>query len=477
MKLDNLRSKLRQFNTVHPTKSFEHTFGEKKIGDIRKLNSIFKDVFLNDNIEIKTLEDNGKEIKLIGVTGSHGKSSVAYIIHNFLKFKGFKSVLYSSVSIDSPSSFKKPDEAVENPLIDEQMLLNAIEEAYAYNADYLVLEVNERAIEKGLTKEIPFDLRIITNINPTHNKFFYSNYVEIKKKFFQEINNEDNTICIFGVDDKVLFDDLYDINANKKVTFMSNYVMNKRGINPSKIDYLLTAGQTFDTINGLKFTIKTSNKAYEIETNLLFPHNGLNLTCVVAALETLGVFDYEQFNNFIKLFNVPGVDEVYKFNNKTIIVTRSLSPNLEQLSKYRNNNEINHIHVVMGASGLGYKSWVQEFSNQAYISEKEYAVEFAYNYAQNHADHIYITSNDNGAMDVNDLLEYQASFIKDASKVKKIADRTTAIREAVLNAKENDVILITGRGNRRVMCINRVDRVLHLDSDIVKQLIKYKGEK
>lgn len=476
MKLDKLRDKLRQFNTVHPTKSFEHTFGEKKIQDIRNLNSIFKDVFINNTIEAVTLEGKGKQIKLIGVTGSHGKSSVAYLIHSFLKYLGFKSVLYSSISIDSPSSFKEPDEAVENPLRDEQMLLNAIEEAYAYNADYLVLEVNERAIEKGLTKEIPFDLRVITNINPTHNKFFYSNYVEIKKRFFQEISNDDNAICLFGVNHKELFDELYEINENKKVTYMSNYVMNKRGIGNSKVDYLLTAGQTFDTMEGLTFTIKTHNNAYDLRTKLIFPHNALNLTCVVATLETLGVFDYEQFSKFIESFSVPGVDEVYKLENKTIIITRAVSPNLEYLSKYKNNKEINQIHVVMGTSGLGYKNWVQEFSNQAYINEKEYSVEFAYNYAQKYADQIYITSNDSGAMDVEDLLLYQSSFVKDTSKVKVITNRATAIHEAILNARENDIILITGRGNRRVMCINREDRTLHLDSDVVKELIKFKGD-
>lgn len=477
MKLENLRNKLRKFNKVNPTKSFEHTFGDKKISELRKLNSIFKDVFLNKTKESLTVDTKEKQIKLIGVTGSHGKSSVAYLIHSYLKHKGYKSVLYSSVSIDSPSSFKKPDEAVENPLRDEQMLLNAIEEAYAYNADYLVLEVNERAIEKGLTKEIPFDLRIITNINRTHNKFFYPNYVGIKKKFFQEIGNKDNVTCLFRADDKEIFDELYESNENQKVTYMSNYVMQKRGIRPSKIDYLLTAEHTFDTIEGLTFTIKTHNKTYNLKTNMIFPHNGLNLTCVVAALETLGVFDYEQFSNLIESFSVPGVDEVYKVDNKTIIITRAVSPNLEYLSKYKQNKEINQIHVVMGASGLGYKSWEQEFSNNAYINEKEYAVEFAYNYAQNHADKIYITSNDSGAMDVEDLLVYQASFVKDESKVRVITDRTNAIKEAILNANEGDVILITGRGNRRVMCINIEDRVLHLDSDVVKREIKFKGDK
>lgn len=476
MKLEDLRNKLRKSNKVYPTKSFEDTFGERKVEDINKLNKIFKNVFLDrKNQSISEIEDKVR-IKLIGVTGSHGKSSVAYLIHSYLKYSGYKSVLYSSLSIDSPSSFKKKDEAVENPLLDEQMLLNAIEEACEYNADFLVLEVNERAIERGLTKEIPFDLRIITNINPTHNKFFYPNYIEIKKQFFKEVSHEDNVICLFRADDKEIFEDLYKTNEKQKVTYMSKYVMQRRGIDASKIDYQLTANELFDTINGLTFTIKSNTKSYDINTNMIFPHNGLNITCVVAALETLEVFDYVKFSEFIDKIRIPGVDEVYRIKNKTVIVTRAISPNLEYLYSYKEKNQINDIHIVMGTAGLGYKSWSKEFSDQTYINEKEYSVEFAYKYAEKYADKIYITVTDSGAMDIEELLAYQASFVKDDSKRETINNRSEAIKNAISSAKENDVIIITGRGNRRVMCIDKETRELHLDSDIIKQIIRL-GEK
>ena len=199
MKIEQLREKLRISNTIQPIKKFASIYGTKTISDINKLNDAAKSIFdttrSNSKNETDIIES---KIKIIGITGSHGKSSVAFVIHEYLKKMGYKSVLYSSISIDSPASYRKPNEAVENPLRDEQMLLNAIEEAYAYNADYLVLEVNERAIKKGLTKDIPFDLRIITNINPTHNSFFYPDYVQVKKRFFDEVLPDDNVTCLFG---------------------------------------------------------------------------------------------------------------------------------------------------------------------------------------------------------------------------------------------------------------------------------------
>lgn len=472
MKIEQLREKLRKNNKVQPTKEFADIYEHTSISNIVKMNNVSSDLFrssLGNKQQNENQEDT--KMKIIGITGSHGKSSVAFMIHEYLKQKGYKSILYSSVSIDSPASFNKPNEAVENPLRDEQMLLNAIEEAYAYNTDYLVLEVNERAIKRGLTKDIPFDLRIITNINPTHNTFFYSDYVQIKIQFFQEVNADDNVICLFNANDKEIFNSLYESNSKQKVIYMSKYVKEKRGLASNKVNYLLTANQVFDTINGLQFIVKSPKNDYNIETKMLFPHNGLNITCVIASLETLGIFDYQLFSNFIKCLSVPGTDEVFDYQNRKIIITRAMSPHLETLYKYKIQNQISRIHLVAGASGLGYKSWIKEFSDDATIKEKEYSIGFAYKYAEKYADKIYFTTSDSGATNKEELLNYQASFVNDNLEKEIVLDRQNAISIAFSNSQENDVIIITGRGNRRIMCDSLEGRKLHLDSDVVRKII------
>lgn len=69
--------------------------------------------------EFKRDENNTKDLKIIGITGSRGKSSTAYIVHEYLKQLGYKSVLYSSVKVDSPASFTNPNEAVEVAILNE----------------------------------------------------------------------------------------------------------------------------------------------------------------------------------------------------------------------------------------------------------------------------------------------------------------------------------------------------------------------
>lgn len=476
MKIEQLREKLRVNNTVQPLKKFASIYGEKTVSDINKITVAAKSIF--DTSPSYSKNETGtieSKMKIIGITGSHGKSSVAFMIHEYFKKMGYKSVLYSSISIDSPASYRKTNEAVENPLRDEQMLLNAIEEAYAYNADYLVLEVNERAIKKGLTKDIPFDLRIITNINPTHNTFFYPDYVQVKKRFFEEVSPDDNVTCLFGGDNKDIFMSLFESNTKAKVTFMSNYVMEKRGVTRDKVNYLLTANNVFDSINGLEFIVKTNKVSFGINTKMLFPHTALNITCAIAALNTLGAYEHQVFSEFIKELVIPGVDEVFKYNNRTIIITRSISPHLEILNKYKSNGEIAKIHLVVGASGLGYKTWKKEFLDESYINEKEYSLKFAFGYADKYVDNFYITVSDSGAIDHAELLNYQASFVRETKMVETIDDRKEAITLAIKNSGKDDVVIISGRGNRRIMCTAYDNREFLLDSEIVNNIIKTGG--
>ena len=123
--------------------------------------------------ENKNKSEKVKEPIIIGITGSRGKSSVAYMLHNFLKNLGYKSILYSSIEIDSELSYVKKKFAVDNPIKSKAVLLNAVEQCMDQNADFLILEVNERAIKLGIIDDVEFDIRVLTNIIEKQNEVFY----------------------------------------------------------------------------------------------------------------------------------------------------------------------------------------------------------------------------------------------------------------------------------------------------------------
>ena len=141
--------------------------------------------------------------------------------------------------------------------VNESAEANALNGAIKYGADYLIIEVNERTIEKGYVKNIPFDIRAITNIIPSHNTLLYTpeQYVAIKKSFFQNIPAEDECTCIYGLTNKDLFYEMISLNNNKYKTFASEYVAGLKGIPQEEINYMLhpNGSNAFDTLDGLNF--------------------------------------------------------------------------------------------------------------------------------------------------------------------------------------------------------------------------------
>ncbi len=461
MKAKEFRNKYQEVYKLKKLK--EHTKIIKKDNNNNN-NSSFSFLYnsVNKTTDMNTKE---KELKIIGITGSKGKSTVCYLLHNALKLQGKKSVLYSSIEIDSKLSYNIKG-AVENPLKSKEMLLNAINEAIESNADYLILEVNERAINNKVIDDLDFDLKAVTNIMADHNNYLFKNYEEIKKSFLLE-NNSNNTKILLAVTNPQTVD-LYN-RLNNKIVFTTEYLKDYYNIN--QVDYLLKPNlNNLDTINGLDFDIYNNNIKRNLKSKLFMMHNALNIGLVYSILNELGEYNEEKFNELINNISIPGRTEKFEYNNIKIIVSIGIDPELEILKKYKTQGQCNNIIVVSGASGLGYKTWLEEFSSEEYIQEKIDGMRYAYNYIQEYADKVYITVSDSGATDKLELLKYQENLV---TKIPKYSyeNRKYAIYKAISEANPGDVILISGRGNRKIMCDGYDSISLLLDKDVVEEII------
>ena len=132
------------------------------------------------------------------------------------------------------------------------------------------------------------------------------------------------------------------------------------------------------------------------------------------------------------------------------------------------NKEINQIIIVTGSTGTGYITWNQ---SEKYKEVHKYDIEFAYDYINKYADKVYITETDIGDLDKNEFLEYQKSKVKNIEAV-VIPNRHLAIELAIKESKNKDVIFISGRGNRRLMCVGKKDVKIFKDKDHVNQIIE-----
>ena len=419
-----------------------------------------------------TKNDNNKDLVIIGVTGSCGKTSTCVMIHEYLKYLGYKSVLYCSSTVDSPTSFIKKGEAFEVPVKNESSLLSIINEVEAYNADYLVLEVNDSTLEKGFLKDVDFDVRVLTNLNPLHNLEHYTEeeYVNLKKSFFQNINEDSK--CVIGFQNycKELFSELLNLNNNQKYTFTNEYIADKYNLNKKQFTSLLY--EMNNDLNGLKLKLYLENENIEIDTKLVLSYNAMNILCVLTTLKALDVLDIEKFKKYIYNIKIPGRSITYNANNRLIVVDTHLGKTLECLQELKDKNIVGNIKVVTGSLGTNFKTWDERFKSKRYLDYVKPSRIYAMELLKKYADYAYLTENDNASESVLEICQELQSYLEDVIPSTIVEDREKAIKKAILESNPYDVIFISGRGNRRTLCTTKDKMKLLKDEDVVAKVLK-----
>lgn len=452
MKLSELKNKLNNKNL-------------KNKRDIRKE---YKQDLQNDSNRNGNLDS----LKIIGITGSYGKTTTAIIVHEYLKSLGYKSVLYSSSKVESPASYIKDNEAFEVAVRTEDALLSIIEEAEAYKAEYLVLEVNESILEKGFLKDVPFAVRVLTNLNPTHCPEHYTKeeYVALKKSFFENIN--DNCKCVIGLQnyDKELFEELLKLNLYPKYTFTSKHIAGVKGVETSKMTCLLH--ELYSTLDGLEMEVLINDVSYNFKTTVMMAYNALNFVCAMTVLLALDLFEVEKFNKCINSLKIPGRAEVFKANDRLIVVDAQLSRMLESLYKFKEEGLVNKIKVVLGSIGTGFKTWEEKFKSNKFLSGRQYARRYAMELLKKYADYAYLTEQDNASESVLDICNELQSYLNNEIPSLIVINRSDAIRKAIKESEEGDVIFISGRGNRKISCNTATTMKLLKDTEIVEKVLE-----
>ncbi|MBP3503511.1 MAG: hypothetical protein J6K18_00080 [Bacilli bacterium] len=414
-------------------------------------------------------------LKIIGITGSRGKSTTALMIHNYLKFLGYKSTLYSSVMVDSPASHLKKNEAYEVAVRDEESLISIIEEVEAYGADYLVLEVNESSLEKGFLRDVPFDVRVLTNLNPKHNLEQYpeEEYVELKKSFFKDI--ADDCKCVFGFQDysKELLDELLQLNSYPKFVCSSNYIATLKGLEKDKVKCLLTGLD--NDISGMKLRFNLNDDTYKMETTLMMSHNALNILVALTALDVMDVLNVRKFEQALNQLVIPGRSEVYRVNGRLIIIDSHLPAMLDCLKHLKGQGKVNKVKVVVGSMGYGYKHWEDRFKTKEFALQRKDVRKFAMSLLPGVADYVYLTESDSGKENTNDICKELEANLEGLIPSSIILDREEAIKQAILDSEEGDAVFISGRGNRKVLCNSETTFKLVKDSEVVEKVVKELG--
>lgn len=384
-------------------------------------------------------DNPSRKLKLIGITGTNGKTTIATLLYNLFTKLGYKvgllSTICNKISTDIiPSTHTTPDTVILNKL-----LVIMVDRG----CEYCFMEVSSHAIIQNRIAGLYFAGGIFTNLTHDHLDYHktFGNYISAKKSFFDNLT--DNAFALTNIDDK-----------NGKLMLQNTKAR--------KFTYSLKSKADFSTIilennfGGLKLQIDS----FEIWCRLIGNFNAYNITAVYATALIAGQKAEEVLSIISNLDAIEGRFEWFKDKNNVIaIVDYAHTPDaikkvLTTISAIKKHNE--KIITVIGAGGDRDKAKRPEMAD---ISVKK-------------SDRVILTSDNPRTEDPAIIIKEMCHGIsdKDMRKAISIIDRKEAIKAAYSLAQPGDIILIAGKGHEKYQEIKGL-RYSFDDKQIIKELM------
>lgn len=379
-------------------------------------------------------------LKMIGITGTNGKTTTTQIINHILKYNKFSSGSLGTLGFDTPSGIQSTNFTTPES-IDLHHILDIMKKG---GVEYIPMEVSSHAIEMNRVDNIDFKIAIYTNLGFDHLDFHGNeeNYFQSKLKLFTNLKPE--SLSIINADDKYADRIISKIKSN-----FYTY-----GIDNKKADLYIQEYKL--GLSSTKAKICFKNKSYNIETSLVGKFNLHNISASILCCISLGI-KMDLIIKAIKEFsNVPGRFEKFKLpKNNFAIIDYAHSPDAFE-NVFKNisiiNKENKKIITIFGCGGERDK---YKRPQMAKIAE-----EFS---------ELTIITNDNPRNEDENSIINDITIGFSKNKYKIIKDRKTAIKSALKVAQDN-LILILGKGIEEYQNI-RGEKIPHSDIKIVKEYI------
>ncbi len=378
-----------------------------------------------------------KKLKVIGVTGTGGKSTVVSMISIILEESGKK------IASSSSLFFKIGEEQEENKLkmtMPGRFLLQKfLLKASKANCDYAILEVTSEGIKQHRHRFIDFNVAAITNLNPEHIEAHggFENYKKEKGKLFKEAKD----LHVVNLDDE---------HAQYFISFPANKILTY-GIKNKNAD--IVAEDIEVSPRGSKFKID----GVEFELNLLCDFNIYNALCAITIAYSQGVTLVQCSDALKKMGQIAGRIEKVVSDSFDVFVDYAFTPvALEKVYAFLKPKKGNLI-CVLGACGGGRDGWKRPVLGE--IADK-------------YGNYIIVTNEDPYDEDPNNIIEQVSSGVKDQSKLFKVFDRREGIRKALMLAKPDDVVVVTGKGCEPWICWEKGRKEPWSDKEVVLEEMK-----
>lgn len=357
-----------------------------------------------------------RQIKLVGVTGTNGKTTIATLAYELFKNLGYRSGLMSTVKImvhdrEIAATHTTPDVITINKMLN-MMVLGGCE--------YCFMEVSSHAIDQGRVESLTFSGGVFTNLTRDHLDYHetFAAYRDAKKKFFDNLPK--SAFAVTNKDDKNGAIMLQNTKADKKEYSIRGMADFKAKIIEKDFD-----GMQLE-INGIPLWI-----------NFVGDFNASNVLAVYSAAILLGQDQEEVLIGLSKLKPVDGRFETIKSPNGVIgIVDYAHTPDavkniIEAINRVRTSDQ--KLITVIGAGGNRDKGKRPLMAEEALKGSET----------------VILTSDNPRFEEPNDIIKDMEVGVPiiDKRKVLSITDRLQAIRTAALLARPGDIILVAGKGH------------------------------
>ena len=380
------------------------------------------------------------KLKLVGVTGTNGKTTVATLLYKLFSSLGYKCGMLSTVvnkivDKDIPATHTTPD-----PIQINELLIKMIEA----NCTHCFMEVSSHAVAQGRIEGLHFIGALFTNITHDHLDYHrtFESYIRAKKGFFDGLSSD--AFALVNTDDKRGMVMLQNTKAQKKTLALKKMADFKAKI-------------ITNSIEGLELEIGERNVWFK----LIGDFNAYNLLTVYGTACLLGEDPEMVLMKLSALTSAPGRFELILPGSKfTAIVDYAHTPDalknvLETIEHFRTGSE--QVIAVIGCGGDRDKT------------KRPLMAAVACKYSNK----IIFTSDNPRSEDPLEIIKEMQTGVgpTDAKKTLVIVDREEAIKTACMLAKEKDIIIVAGKGHENYQEIKGVKYPFD-DKEVLTRMLK-----
>ncbi len=371
----------------------------------------------------------GRGLKVIGVTGTNGKTTTAFMIHKMLSEAGYKTGLMTTVAWGVGDDVKPQIQHYTNVPVPQ--LMKRLKVMKAAKVDYLVMEITSQALAQNRAWGVPFSVGVLTNITHEHLDYHgtFERYRAAKLKLFKLANKNKRGLRagIANADDPS--GELFLAAVKNPLSY---------GVDKGQ----LKAEQVTLSPSGSQFQARAGNDTYQISCHLPGSFNVSNSLATVAVGRALGLSKQQIEQGIAALAGVKGrMTRINEGQDFDAIVDFAHTPDsFEKLFKDLKPVVKGKLICLFGSAGRRDET---KRATQGQLAGK-------------YCDEVIVTEEDDRDADGLKILDQIAQAAESAGKVREkdlflVHDRTEAINFAVQRARPGDTLLLLGKGHEKTI--------------------------